>query len=808
MSKPEAEVKELESLVYRELARTPDHGQQVEQAMKGVMQREEGYIKWKLDGCQKFERPPVKLLPPPPAKKYNRPVMSDGTLDLGHPDLTRLWNVGGNKGGVLKSIASTAPPPPSEQLRTFLQPVIDEMDPDFAPEEQYKTKKDPMYFWKACRLISREDSLKFTEMLQIGKAEPDLDIAARSLFPDLFPQPNPVPGTTSSMGGGVTESTPEPSSLPAKGPTPEPEGTAASLADAGNPPAEMDTDPTLTSNGAPGAAPQSASDPAPGAEGPNPSGPVETGDEGGPVCSPADASNGGSALAAEPSGSPGNVKHLAADQPAAAGGSSSLIAAPSSDAVPQAVTGAIPKPPAVEASEHGLPAGAARVNAGGATPKEEPEGSADGAARSSRGLDAGWTEGDPKTEPRASKGHAETNRADQRRPGAGAGTGGGDAGGDKGGDEGGDGALPLPPRKRFKADPASANGEAGQKPLSRAGSSLRNSPNSRDEGRLKPGSAGAASKHAGADNGSKRGSGDGSRGLFSKVSRPEDEREAGTSRLTSGAEASRRDAARDAGHRNRRSPQDGAGDRHRRSPQEDTGDRRKKSPQDDGDRRKRSPQDEDPGDRRRPTSLDGSGDCGKRSPQDESGDPRKRSPQDESGDRRKRSPQDETGDRRKRSPQDESGDRRKRSPQDNAGDQRKRSPQDDAGDRRKRSPQEDAGDQPRKRASPEAAKGLGKDADAGPQKRPSVRESKRAAVGAHGGGKAAGDPGQVVENGDSKPGRRERSQRGQGPADAAPNPSNADARGRSSRHVGRSRSGNGADGGGLETRRSHRNGPA
>lgn len=81
-------MKELESLVYRELSKTPDGGSHVAEAVRAALQREEGHIKWKLEGCPSLKRQPVSLFKTGPPSRHSR-LVKKGQLDLGNPDLTR-----------------------------------------------------------------------------------------------------------------------------------------------------------------------------------------------------------------------------------------------------------------------------------------------------------------------------------------------------------------------------------------------------------------------------------------------------------------------------------------------------------------------------------------------------------------------------------------------------------------------------------------------------------------------------------------------------------------------------------------------
>ena len=53
-----AELQELRQLIHRQLAATPDGGDEFCDSVQAILADEEHWIAWKKDGCKDFARPP------------------------------------------------------------------------------------------------------------------------------------------------------------------------------------------------------------------------------------------------------------------------------------------------------------------------------------------------------------------------------------------------------------------------------------------------------------------------------------------------------------------------------------------------------------------------------------------------------------------------------------------------------------------------------------------------------------------------------------------------------------------------------
>eukprot|EP00158_Paraphelidium_tribonemae_P005449 Partr_v1_DN27346_c2_g1_i2_m46511 putative tHO complex len=111
--------------------------------------REATWIKWKEEmNCKSFYRPAAHL---PAGEKQNRePSTYTVRFVLGIKELARLWkrneefNTGHDEN--LDRVS----------LQEFLEPLIEQMDPDNMVEREYWLSNDSAYLWKALRLAAQE----------------------------------------------------------------------------------------------------------------------------------------------------------------------------------------------------------------------------------------------------------------------------------------------------------------------------------------------------------------------------------------------------------------------------------------------------------------------------------------------------------------------------------------------------------------------------------------------------------------------------------------------------------------------------
>ncbi|KAK9915708.1 hypothetical protein WJX75_002974 [Coccomyxa subellipsoidea] len=285
-SKQVLEAEELEGLLYAELQRTPKHGAHFCAAVRTILTRETQWTKWKSEGCQGYERKEVAQLTPlaldAALQAAAAAPSNPNRVDTGSEALNRLWNITRDNMSCLKGDANRRKTP---SLQEHLAPVIMEMDPEEGIEDQYKTKKDEVYSWKALRLIARTNLPIFSKMLTATQPKPrkgaggkedkrerdadaraklDLEDAVHELFPEFVPEgarrKPAAPAASAPVSAAVSEATEAPAARSGAdadaGAVSSALPDAAAAADAAgadgaaaNGPAPMDADPSTAGDG-------------------------------------------------------------------------------------------------------------------------------------------------------------------------------------------------------------------------------------------------------------------------------------------------------------------------------------------------------------------------------------------------------------------------------------------------------------------------------------------------------------------------------------------------------------------------------
>ena len=86
-------------------------------------------------------------------------VPPEKRVKLGNPELDRLWNLSVDNASSLREKKAE-----ETSMATFLQPVLDDMDPEAQIEEAYKQKNDKVFVWKALRMIAKENLTAFSKL--------------------------------------------------------------------------------------------------------------------------------------------------------------------------------------------------------------------------------------------------------------------------------------------------------------------------------------------------------------------------------------------------------------------------------------------------------------------------------------------------------------------------------------------------------------------------------------------------------------------------------------------------------------------
>jgi THO complex subunit 1 len=172
------------------LRRTPEDGPLFVDAVIKVLDGEMAWNLWKQGGCSAdaFQRREAafdaealaaKLAEEPtdPAPK-KRKQSNEATygVDMGIPELTRLWNLTEDNLTMLAAEDRGG----FKSLRSLMDPVIDEMnDPNV--EEMFSVASDQMYNWKTLRMVSRASLPAFAASVRAGG---DLKLSCKLLYPE------------------------------------------------------------------------------------------------------------------------------------------------------------------------------------------------------------------------------------------------------------------------------------------------------------------------------------------------------------------------------------------------------------------------------------------------------------------------------------------------------------------------------------------------------------------------------------------------------------------------------------------------
>lgn len=143
-------VNDTEDKCYRLLSDTMPRGTAFVAGLKKIMVREQEWNAWKNGNCpdfsEKADKGAMQMY-----KNYRRARVpfNPNSLDLGTPELTKLWNNEPDVLAACKSDKRKFIP----TLADFIRDPLDEMDPEQQVEEQYKSINDVAFQWKAARLL-------------------------------------------------------------------------------------------------------------------------------------------------------------------------------------------------------------------------------------------------------------------------------------------------------------------------------------------------------------------------------------------------------------------------------------------------------------------------------------------------------------------------------------------------------------------------------------------------------------------------------------------------------------------------------
>ncbi|KAL4236751.1 THO complex subunit 1 [Mactra antiquata] len=157
-------IKSSTEKIYQLIKETPPDGEKFAKTVEHILGREEFWNKWKNDACPDFERKVSEDTKKPQRRAKRRRIGDDlqasggKVIKMGHPELTRLWNLNPNNMDACKAEERMFLP----TLEDFFQDAIEQNDPDAQVEEEYKLTNDQTFQWKALRLLARRSPQFFT----------------------------------------------------------------------------------------------------------------------------------------------------------------------------------------------------------------------------------------------------------------------------------------------------------------------------------------------------------------------------------------------------------------------------------------------------------------------------------------------------------------------------------------------------------------------------------------------------------------------------------------------------------------------
>ncbi|XP_071837489.1 THO complex subunit 1-like [Apostichopus japonicus] len=144
--------------VYELLKETPPDGQKFAADIKHILDREEHWNNWKNEGCPSFVKEKPKEESEPNRRPRKRTLGEELELnptsekvDMGSPELTRLWNQSSNNLEACRSEKRMYLP----SLETFFEEAIEQADPEAMIEDDFKVVNNSNYAWQALRLLAR-----------------------------------------------------------------------------------------------------------------------------------------------------------------------------------------------------------------------------------------------------------------------------------------------------------------------------------------------------------------------------------------------------------------------------------------------------------------------------------------------------------------------------------------------------------------------------------------------------------------------------------------------------------------------------
>ncbi|XP_071807564.1 THO complex subunit 1-like [Asterias amurensis] len=158
-------IKNTTETVYEILKETSPGGEEFAKTIQHILEREEHWNMWKNEACPSYIREqPVNATaqPKPRARKRSlgeelRINTPNKKIDMGSPELTRLWNICPDNLDACRAENRMFIP----SLEDYFEEAIDQADPGAMIEQEYKVVNNSNFAWCALRLLARRSPYFF-----------------------------------------------------------------------------------------------------------------------------------------------------------------------------------------------------------------------------------------------------------------------------------------------------------------------------------------------------------------------------------------------------------------------------------------------------------------------------------------------------------------------------------------------------------------------------------------------------------------------------------------------------------------------
>lgn len=163
-------ISEYTEKVYNLIKETPPNGEEFAKYVRHVLVREEFWIMWKNDGCPSYEKEPqADMETYPPQRHLGDKNAASRKIDIGNPELSRLWNLCPDNLQACIQKGRVFTPDKAK----FLEEAIEQADPEAKIEAEYKMVNNASFTWQALRLLSFSSPHFFQNTTAAIKPLPD-----------------------------------------------------------------------------------------------------------------------------------------------------------------------------------------------------------------------------------------------------------------------------------------------------------------------------------------------------------------------------------------------------------------------------------------------------------------------------------------------------------------------------------------------------------------------------------------------------------------------------------------------------------